>query len=86
MVFRGKLFQLTVLVAELGRRLNQQLKTQAQLPQLQPSLCTKAMMLHREVMPKFSQASCGMWLKSCASFMRGMRQEVLAALQNQVYW
>lgn len=72
-LFRGKLFQLTELVAELGRLLHQQWKTHAQLPQLQPSLCRKATMLHREVMPGFSEASCNMWLKSCAPFMRGMR-------------
>lgn len=74
------------LVAELDRLLLQQQKLQAQLPDLQPSLCRKAMTLHREVKLDSSapEASCWMWLRAVHASRAACYCELIPALENQV--
>lgn len=61
-VFSRKHMKLPELVVDLRRLLHRQHEMQAQLPELQPSLCRKAMLLHREV--SSSGASCWVRLRS----------------------
>lgn len=82
-VFGRKVLKLTELVADLRRLLHQQQQMQAQLPELQPSLCRKAMMLRREVMPG-SRTSCYMWLRDVLPSQEACHRRMVVALQDQV--